>query len=390
MTRKGITCHRLFYSEGQSPQRPTASGTIIRGVHLMSTTRWLDQYFQTLEEQDKFSGVVLITRGHTHVYAGAYGYASRPWKIRNTLDTRFDTASITKLFTSVATLQCIEQGLLGFDTGVVEFVGLDDTTISTQVNVFHLLTHTSGIGDDCEEEDGERYEDLWQTTPNYAVTTTADFLPQFIHKLPNFPAGQGCRYCNCSYVLLGLMIEKITGMAYRDYVRQNIFTPVEMVHSDFLRMNRVHDNVAEGCDPVHDDQGNVVGWQKNIYSFPPIGSPDGGAYMTAGDLDRFLRAVHAGKLLSPELTEAFLTPQVQDREMDGWTRRYGYGLWFYVDRSQQVVCYQKEGINAGVSGLIRHFPAQDINVVMLSNMERGVWEPVRTIHEMVITGQFGL
>jgi len=257
------------------------------------------------------------------------------------------------------------------------------------VNVFHLLTHTSGIGDDCEEEDEERYEDLWQTKPNYSVTTTADFLPQFIHKPPNFPAGQGCRYCNCSFVLLGLMIEKITEMAYRDYVRQSIFARAGMVDSDFLRMDRVHENVAEGSDPVQDDEGNIVGWKKNIYSFPPIGSPDGGAHVTAGDLDRFLRAVKAGQLLSHELTEAFLTPQVHYREMDGWTKMYGYGLWFYVDSTKKVVCYQKEGINAGVSGLIRHFPDQDINVVILSNMESGVWEPVWKIHEMVITGQFG-
>jgi hypothetical protein len=68
---------------------------------------------------------------------------------------------------------------------------------------------------------------------------------------------------------------------------------------------------------------------------------------------------------------------------------YGYGLWFYVDRSGQVVCYQKEGINAGVSGLIRHFPEQDINVVLLSNMENGVWEPVWKIHEMVVVGDIG-
>jgi hypothetical protein len=68
---------------------------------------------------------------------------------------------------------------------------------------------------------------------------------------------------------------------------------------------------------------------------------------------------------------------------------YGYGLWVHVDRSDRVVCCQKEGINAGVSGLIRHFPAQDINVVILSNMAGGVWKPVWKIHEMVVAEQFG-
>lgn len=347
----------------------------------------LHQYFYELEQQHKFSGVVFITQGASQLYAEAYGYASRPWKIRNTLDMRFDTASITKLFTSVATLQLIDQGALAFDTGVIDFLGLEDTTISKDVNVFHLLTHTSGIGDDCEEEAGEVYEDLWKTKPNYSVTETVDFLPQFIHKPANFSPGQGSRYCNCSFVLLGLMIEKVTGMTYRDYVRQNIFAEAGMIHSDFFRLDEVHENVAEGADPIRGKDDAVVGWKKNIYSFPPIGSPDSGAHVTVGDLDRFLRAVQAGELLSPELTEAFLTPQVHDREIDDWTRMYGYGLWFHVDQSGKVVCYQKEGINAGVSGLIRHFPGQDINVVLLSNMMGGVWEPVRKIHEMVVGSQ---
>ena len=155
----------------------------------------LDHYFQELEEQDRFSGVVLITQGRSELYSAAYGYASRPWRIRNRLATRFDTASITKLFTSVATLQLIDQGLFSLNTSVIGFLGLGNTEISQEVTVFHLLTHTSGIGDDSEEEDGEIYEDLWQTKPNYSVTATADFLPQFIHKPPNFPPGQGCRYC---------------------------------------------------------------------------------------------------------------------------------------------------------------------------------------------------
>jgi CubicO group peptidase (beta-lactamase class C family) len=353
----------------------------------MKATCTLDRYFRQLEQADEYSGVVLITQGKVQLFAGAYGYASRPWKVKNTMDVRFDTASITKLFTSVATLQLIDQGTLSLETSVVDFLGLKDTAISKDVNVFHLLTHSSGIGDDCEEEDGERYEDLWRTKPNYAVTMTADFLPQFVHKPANFPPGQGCRYCNCSFVLLGLMIEKLTGMAFREYVRKNIFARAGMTDSGFFRLDRVHENVAEGADPIRDVEGNVLDWKKNIYSFPPIGSPDSGAHVTARDLGRFLRAVQAGGLLSPELTEAFLTPQVPYRETDEWTMMYGYGLFFYVDKSGHVVCYQKDGINAGVSAIIRHFPDQDINIVLLSNMEGGVWEPVWKIHEMVVEGR---
>lgn len=348
----------------------------------------LDHYLQTLEDQHKFSGVVLITQGDLPLYAGAFGYASRAWKIPNSLETRFDTASITKLFTAIATLQLIDQKRLMFDTRVIDLLGLTGTAIANEVTVYQLLTHTSGIGDDAEEENNERYEDVWKSKPNYSISTTTDMLPQFIHKPANFPPGQGCRYCNCSYVLLGLAIEKISGLSYRDYVRKHIFAPVGMTHSDFLRMDRVNTHVAEGSDPIYDEGKTIIGWKRNIYAYPPIGSPDSGAHVTAGDLDRFLRAVQRGQLLSPELTAAFFTPQVQWQISAEGKRYFGYGLAFYVDPAGQLVCYQKEGVNAGVSGVIRHFPKDDINLVILANMEDAAWEPLRDIHKRITAGKF--
>jgi CubicO group peptidase (beta-lactamase class C family) len=351
----------------------------------------LDRYFQQRTEQDIFSGVVLITQGSRQLFAGAYGYASRSWRVPNTLTTRFDTASVTKVFTAVAILQLIDRGLLAFNTPVIDFLELQDTAISHEVNVFHLLTHTSGIADDAEEESGEDYADVWKTRANYSVTETADFLPQFAYKPPNFPPGQGCRYCNCGYVLLGLLIEKASGLTYRDHVRQHIFALTGMLHSDFYRMDDVNDNVAEGCDPLRVEHGPIVAWKKNIYSFPPIGSPDGGAHATASDLDRFLRKVKEGTLLSPQSTAAFFTPQVLYRGREGWDPMYGYGRWGYgmcfaVDDAGRVLFTEKEGYVAGVSAVIRHYPDQDINVVLLANMQVGVWEPVREIHRLLTAG----
>jgi CubicO group peptidase (beta-lactamase class C family) len=354
----------------------------------MNPNDTLDAYFGELEQQDRYSGVVLVTCGEHELYAGAYGYASRPWKVPNALDVRFDTASVTKLFTAVATLQLVDRGLLALDTGVVELLGLKGTAISSEVNVLHLLTHSSGIGDDCEEEDGEDYEELWKTKANYSVTATADFLPQFVHKPPNFAPGQGCRYCNCAFVLLGLVIEKLTGTSYREYVREHVFRPAGMIHSDFYRMDRVHERIAEGCDPIHDKERRVVGWKKNIYSFPPVGSPDSGAHVTAADLDRFLRALHAGALLSPASTRTMLTPQVYYNERAEWKVWFGCVLEFFREASGEVLFYQKDGINAGVSAVIRHFPTQDINVILLSNMMDGVWDPVWKVHELVVEGEW--
>ena len=105
----------------------------------MRWTHVLDEYFRHRAAKDLFSGAVLITQGATQLYARAYGYASRLWHVPNALNTRFDTASVTKLFTAIATLQLIDRGLLAFDTPVVERLGLEGTALSKEVNVFHLL-----------------------------------------------------------------------------------------------------------------------------------------------------------------------------------------------------------------------------------------------------------
>jgi CubicO group peptidase (beta-lactamase class C family) len=291
-----------------------------------------------------------------------------------------------KLFTAVATLQLIDRGLLAFDTPVVDFLGLRDTAIPREVNVYHLLTHSSGIADDAEEEDGEDYADNFRAIPTYAVTETADFLPFFAYKPPNFPPGQGCRYCNAGYILQGLLIEKLSGLSYRDYVRQHVFAPAGMVHSDFLRMDIVHDDVAEGCDPLRDEDGTILAWKKNIFSFPPIGEPGGGAHVTAGDLDRFLRKVNAGSLLSLQSTRAFFTPQVFHHAVDDWDQMYGHGLWFAVNRAGEVLFAEKEGVNAGVSAVIRCYLDQDVNVVLLANIQGHEEEPLTTIHRLLTAG----
>src|SRR5690349_21213944 len=240
------------------------------------------------------------------MFSGAYGQGSRRWMVPNSLAMRFDTASITKLFTSVAALGLVDQRRLDLDRPITEIVDLAGTTISPQVTVRQLLTHTSGIADDADEEAGESYAALWIDRPVYAVTQTRDFLPQFVNKPANFAPGEGCRYCNVGYVLVGLAIEEITGATYRDYVRRAVFARAGMTASDFYDRREAVPLVAEGWDPVIDSEGRITGWKQNIFSYPPIGSPDAGAHTTAEDLVRFLQAVRAGQLLSAERTEQFL------------------------------------------------------------------------------------
>jgi CubicO group peptidase (beta-lactamase class C family) len=323
-----------------------------------------------LEAADEFSGAVAVNRGDEELFHEAFGYASRTWNIPATVETRFDTASITKLFTAVATLQLVERGAFSLDTPAIEYLGLEETGISPAVTPYHLLTHTSGIADDADEEAGERYEDVFVDRPNYSVLETIDYLPQFVGKPPNFAPGEGCRYCNVSYVLLGLMIERATGSTYRSYVAEHVFAPAGMSRSGFFRMDVVEPDVAEGVEPFEG------GWRRNIYSYPPVGGPDGGAHVTVGDLLRFHRAVTEGRLLGPELTTELLSPKERHSARGSGSHIMGFGFEFETDAAGAVRCYWKEGVNVGVSGILRHYPAQDITVAVLAVGEKAAWGPI--------------
>ncbi len=354
----------------------------------MAFAEELNQFLVAQEAANAFSGVVKITRDGEELFLGAYGYANRSWGIRNDLGTRFETASLTKLFTAVSILQLIDQDKFGLDTPVIPYLEITDTPVSEAVTVHHLLTHTSGIADDADEEAGEDYADLWQERPNYMVTQTADFLPQFIHKSSNFVPGEDCRYNNVAYILLGLMLEKATGLSYRDYVRQHIFAPVGMVDSDFLHMANVHENVAESYTAVTDDNDEIVGWQRAIYARPPIGSPDGGAWVTAKDLDMFMTAVRNGHLLSSELTQAFLTPQALYRELDEFDYYYGFAVYFVLDKAGNIQFYLGEGEDTGVSSKVVYYPQQNVQAVLLANQDFCTWPLVWEIYKLLSAADF--
>lgn len=333
-----------------------------------------------------FSGVCMLkVKGET-LFAKAYGYASRAFKIPNQIDTKFDTASITKIFTAASVLQLIECGKLNFGDKITDIIDLSGTEIPTDVTIEQLLNHTSGIADDADEENGEDYSALFAEYPNYAMRECRDFLKNFAYKKPNFRAGTDVRYCNCSYVLLGLAIEKVTGISYRDYVARNVFEKVGMSNSGFLSMDGVNENTAEGYVSITDESDNIVGYKRNIYCYPPKGTPDGGAYTTAEDLNKFICAIKGNVLLGKEFSEIFLTPHCEFTKPEEWYEipglyeKNGYAFEFLMlPDSDEPFCICKDGINDGVSVKLSYYPASDITLVLLSNQNCNVWEMTKEI-----------
>ncbi|MGN6483192.1 MAG: serine hydrolase domain-containing protein [Thermomicrobiales bacterium] len=336
-------------------------------------------------DEDEFSGVCCVVRDGREVYHEAFGLAHRGFVVPNRLTTRFDIASVTKLFTAVAMVQCIERGDLALDTPLIPFLGLEGTAIPETVTVFHALTHTSGIADDADEEAGEDYADLFIDSPNYRIRETTDFLPNFAFKEPNFLPGAGVRYNNCAYVLLGLAIERATGMAYRDVVRERVFAPAGMTGSDFLAMDIAAPDFAEHYTRVDTADGSER-WQKNIYSYPPIGSPDGGATVPARDLVRFIDALRAGLLVGETGRELLLRPHVlagEPTERDPFRQDYGFGFEFLLNESGAIVTMQKDGINAGVAAILAHYPQTNTTVAILANQDCNVWAMQRDLRAIL-------
>ncbi|HEX5810370.1 MAG TPA: serine hydrolase domain-containing protein, partial [Anaerolineales bacterium] len=215
---------------------------------------------------EQFSGVVLLQRDDGELFKQAYGFANRSWNISNAVDTRFRIASISKMFTAAAVLQLVEAGTLSLDTRVVECLGLENTTIPVEATVWHMLTMTSGIADWFEESGNweETWAALCREHPIYLFRRNADYLPLFVNKAPLFPVGERHQYNGAGYILLGLVIEKLSGISYFDYVRQHIFKRAGMTHSDFLALDDVHAAVAEGYIPIHGAADKITGWKKNI------------------------------------------------------------------------------------------------------------------------------
>ena len=317
----------------------------------------------TLSEWERtrgLSGSFLVTRRGETLLEHACGHADRVAMLPNTPATRFGLASVTKVFTAVAIARLAGAGRVDFSAPVVRLLPPErrPSTLRDDVTVHHLLCHTSGIADYFEEEQEPEpeYADLWAQRPCYRIERPADFLPLFGDLPPYRPPGERWQYSNAGYVLLGLVLEELTGSAYSEVVVDQVFEPAQMEGSGFFRLDEPQPDLAQGYLPR---AGPSAPWRTNIYSIPVVGGADGGSFSTARDLDRFLHAVADGTLLG-ELTATLLTRHADAGE--GFAS--GYGVMHYPDGR-----YGHGGADPGVEVLVNRWPEEDLHVIVLLNHE---------------------
>jgi len=241
------------------------------------------EYVQGLVNADKFSGVVLIAKGGTPMLQIAYGLANKEKNIPNTPGTLFNIGSINKSFTQVAIEQLAAGGKLSLKDPIKKFLpDYPNKEAAEKVTVEHLLFMSSGIGDFFNE----RYE----ATPKKNLISIQGYLPLFADKPLAFEPGSRKQYSNGGYVVLGAIIEKVSGLDYYTYVRQNIFAPAGMTATDSYEKDSGLPDIAVGYTK-HGGDEKAATWKVNVEKLPQRGSSAGGGYSTAGDLLRYTQAL---------------------------------------------------------------------------------------------------
>ncbi|WP_251126085.1 MULTISPECIES: serine hydrolase [unclassified Exiguobacterium] len=332
------------------------------------------QNFTHVPVDETFSGVYSVTSLGASIHQ-SFGYANRSEQIQHDLTTRFGIASGCKLFTAIAICQLVEQGRLSFSTSLESFQTLDLPYISSQVTVHQLLTHTSGIPDYFDESVSDDFEALWRNVPMYRLRQLRDFLPFFQQKAMRDEPGSRFSYNNAGYILLGLIVEEVTGQSFTDYVEQSIFQPAGMSDSGYFSLDALPANTALGYIDHKDGT-----WRTNQYAIPIKGGADGGAFVTVQDMTRFWQALLSHQLLDASSTARLLTPHVTVNDRGG---SYGYGLWIQHHATGDIFKYHVMGYDPGVSFHSGYYPETDIISVVCANQSDGAFDVMKQIETQI-------
>ena len=286
----------------------------------MNDHKFTEKVHILLDEQeaaDKFSGSVLVARGDQLILTAARGYAIHPNVLRNQPDTKFNIASVTKMFTAIAVMQLVAQGKLDLHVPVATYN--PNLPHASEITIHQLLTHTAGF---------DRYWNDAYRAARSDLRTIADYLKLFADTPLEFPPGTRHHYGNSGYVILGALIEQVTGMSYYEYMRQEFFLPIGMKDTDFYEMDLPIANCTVGY--THEnwfgpEDGKL---RSNQFIYGVKGSPSEHCFSTVQDLFLFFQALQSQRLLDGHYTELCMTPHASDEKPGA---HYGYGFHIIDD-----------------------------------------------------------
>jgi D-alanyl-D-alanine carboxypeptidase len=296
-----------------------------------------------VQGQNAFSGAILIAHQGKVVLDQAWGLADTAAQIKNTTDTQFCLGSMNKMFTSVAILQLVAQGKLALDKPIATYwPDYPNRDLAARVTIRELLSHTGGTGDIFTPEyEAHRLE----------TRTLADYVRLFGNRAVQFQPGTRMEYSNYGFILLGRIIELVSHEPYESYVREHVFVPAGMLHTD----SRPESDHVLGRAIGYTRGPN--GMMPNTSTMPWRGTSAGGGYSTVGDVLLFAEALRAGNLLGPALLKQATT---------GDTAHPDYGMGFYVLRGGS---YGHGGGAPGINGELHILPHEGYVLVTLANRD---------------------
>jgi CubicO group peptidase (beta-lactamase class C family) len=350
--RKPFAIDSIFYGPADS----YASDNILTEGQIVSR---MESLLDMLAMADVYSGVVLIAKDDRVLLQKAYGYASRDPKVSNTIDTRFNMGSIGKLFTTVAVAQLFENGELSLDDPVAMYLGPDWILeeIGEEVKIKHLLTHTSGLGDYLENPQ-------FQAAAKH-LSTLNDHRLFVVDEQLLFEPGSRKSYSNTGFLLLGAIVEKVSGQSYQDYLKMRVFEPAGMaVDFDvvFVDGEFPAPNFAIGYSIEYSEQG--VMWKDNIGLLDITrAGPAGGGHITAGDLFRFSAALKKDLLIAEETKSLFW-----GRNPEPNAPHHGYG--FQVETRKGETMIGHGGSHDGFGAMLRLYLNSGYTFIVFSNSGR--------------------
>jgi CubicO group peptidase (beta-lactamase class C family) len=307
----------------------------------------VDAYLENLASEGRFSGSALVARDGEILLSRGYGWADMENQVPNTPQTRFHLHWLTMPFTALAILMLEARGQLDVQDPICDYVA-DCPEYWQGLTIHHLLTHTSGLSD---------WSQPWRDESDRPANS-AQLIDHFRGKPPYFGPGEDLRYSANGYIVLGHIIEQVSGQSYQAFLQQEVFEPLGMANSGYGH----HDSMAVGYRPVGD--GEQIGERAPV--------PDllfrysaGGLYSSVEDLFRWEQALHQEELIPREYEGRMFTGYARTPSVDIEGADYGYG-WF-VGRVLDRPVLAHSGVLPGFTATLMRFPREKVTIIVLRN-----------------------
>jgi D-alanyl-D-alanine carboxypeptidase len=306
--------------------------------------------------KDQFSGAILLAQNGRVLFQKAYGLADRARHEPNRLDTQFRFGSMAKMFTAVAVMQLVEKGKIDLEAPIGRYLpDYPNQETATKVTVANLLSHSGGTGDIFGPEFDRRKASL---------RSTKDYVDLYGNRAPEFAPGSRQSYSNYGFILLGRIVEQVSGLGYDDYIQRNIFTPVGMASTG----NRPESEVLPRRAVVY--MGSGARLKSAEDTLPLNGTAAGGGYATVGDFNRFVGGLTSHRLLGRETLQKLIDGGV--KLADGQFAGFDFGGTM-GDAGRFI---GHGGGAPGMSGSLQHFLNSGVTVIVLANRDPGAAESI--------------